>query len=183
MTDETAAPSRAPGRSALARAADGLSGLIDHLIERRLTLTLCAFIVGFCMIMGAAVLHVGSVSFDGKLVNGFDVFAHTPAPPDGPRVPMKEVGYFLSLNWSLFGIILMPLIVWFGLDLMQSMRATLNMLSEPGMLRDGAFRRLSPAMVDRLWHAHLRHAAVSVFLRGRHGFVLVSAAQCGDARA
>lgn len=142
-------------KAGLSKAAATLNGIMDALVAQRFRLTLWTILIGFAMILIAMMLKVSQVTFDGKLVNGFDVFAHTPTAPGAHRVATKEVGFLFAFNWSLFSIVIAPAMVWFGLGLHRSVAITLENLAERGMLRDGDFGRLDAATVASLWRQHL----------------------------
>src|SRR6478672_7813325 len=83
---------------------------------------MAACFAGFSLIVAAYAIGIGNVPLIGKIRSFsdqsiFDVFAGTDAPPGF----VKEVGYFTAINWSIYGAILMPIIVGLCLFVRNSM--------------------------------------------------------------
>lgn len=154
MTAETPEPTNGRAASALIRLHDRFETLVDS----RITVTILFIILGVVGVMIAGRMGIGSVRFDGVLVNGFDVL-----PAGHAGAFEKEVGYFYALNWAAFGCLVAPFVVFAGLGVLQSIRTTLLDLCARGMIRDKDFRPVPLSEVEPLLAAHLRRSR-AVFL-------------------
>jgi hypothetical protein len=142
--------------------------LSDH---AELCAVLC-LMVGFVFVVTSSFLRIDWVSFNGELK----------PPLDGIAVGLagvtKEVGYVPALNWSLFGVIFLPLIVLMGLLVLRNIEATLDALASRGMLRkrDTVAPLTSPEIIaywrkgDLTWRILL----IAVFVLGS-GFIVLDA--------
>jgi len=139
-----------------------MDGLIAWLGDNRLPVTLAFFTFGFLMLVFSNLLGNASVTFTGVLKSGFNVLSNAPDTPKSPHIA-KEVGYLLALNWSVIGVIMTPLIIWYGIGTLASFDTTLKALDEKGMLRDTNFARISSRETGVLWRHYLRHNRI-IFL-------------------
>jgi len=125
-------------------------GAVDRRILRlsRNFVPVCVSIIlaGFALLFLSMIIGVDRVSFTGALRQG-TVPGATGA---------KEVGYFFAPNWSLFTIVVFPVIVGFCFKMRGDMDQTLRDLADGGMVRG---RDFAPIPADRLierWHADRR---------------------------
>jgi hypothetical protein len=115
-------------------------------------------VVGFCLGAASIILHVHSVNFDGYLVG--DAYpgglVEVPGAPHGG----KEVGYLMAPNWGLFGVLVTPLLVFWGLQMIGAMDRVLEQAANNGMLRDEAFNEIPAAEVQAAWARHRKRNRV-----------------------
>ncbi|MBK1795319.1 hypothetical protein JHL21_12510 [Devosia sp. WQ 349] len=122
---------------------------VGKVVESRSYILIWFIVIGTFLLACAFSLGVGWVQFDGRLVNGRNVFDGA-----GNPVSAKEVGYFSAVNWSLFGVVIAPAIVYFGLCTVSAFDSTLYKLCANGILRDGNLDAVQYAHVRRLWEQH-----------------------------
>ena len=91
----------------------------------------CA-LFGFLLCGAAMMLGIDSVNFTGV----FRAPELQNAPIDLGNVAHKEVGYLWAINWSLFGVVVMPLIILFGLLTYREIEPTIERIGQRGMIRD-----------------------------------------------
>jgi hypothetical protein len=109
-------------------------------------LHLCWAYVALAMFILAALsvpFGISSVAFDGRLTGVGEVALD-------PGVT-KEVGYLFALNWSLYSIVILPLMAIFAIRVWTAMPETINALTEAGMIRDGDFKRVEAEVVLAKW--------------------------------
>ena len=63
----------------------------------------------------------------------------------------KEVGYFAALNWSVYGAILLPMIVAFCLNVRANMRRTLEQLAKKRLIRTEQFEAIPLETIMKRW--------------------------------
>jgi len=141
--------------------------LSDH---AELIAVLC-LMAGFVFVVTSSFLRIDWVSFDGTLkppLAGVDV---------GLGVT-KEVGYMPALNWSLFGVIFLPLIVLMGLLVLRNIEGTLDGLASRGMVRRrDTLAPLTAAEIIGYWRKDdmtWRILLIAVFVLGI-GFITLDA--------
>lgn len=131
--------------------------VIDYCGENKLSITLLFFLFGFLMLVISNVIGNSSVTFTGLLHNGTNTMQGLKGPDGKPAVNFpKEVGYLAALNWSVIGVIITPLIAWYGIGTLYALDKTIHGLDHKGMLRDAEFKRVSAAKTEHLWHSYVR---------------------------
>jgi hypothetical protein len=131
---------------------------VDRLAEEPFLAWIGATIAAGGMMVVALVINVSAVTFDGGLKGLPNV--------TGVLVP-KQVGYYAALNWSLFSMILEPLIIFFALKTRAEVPRLLAALAEAGMVRDTAFHRVPAERLLAEWgvmRKHLRWVYVAIII-------------------
>ncbi|MBL8552624.1 MAG: hypothetical protein JNJ73_21735 [Hyphomonadaceae bacterium] len=117
-------------------------------IENAGVVAIWAFMFGFAMCCIAVALQVHVVDFTGRF--------SAPALRDyvvalGPSTTAKEVGYLFAINWSVLGVFVQPLVLYFGLRTFANMAPALEAIAERGMVRDQTFEKVTAESVLARW--------------------------------
>lgn len=136
--------------------------LMGWAVENPPRCALWAFVGGFCLCLVAIYMGVGFVSFGGRLWTGHDALAGLAVQAPPGEAFGKEVGYLFAPNWSLFGVVVVPTLVWFGLVSLGATKTAIETATGAGMVRDGSFRALGADEVVAAWEKHQREN-VAVF--------------------
>lgn len=164
-TTETPTAATEPG--AAAPADPGGRWLSDH---AELIAVLC-LMTGFVFVVTSSFLRIDWVVFDGNLKPPLDTL-------DTGFTVHKEVGFLPAINWSLFGVIFLPLIVLMGLLVLRNIEASLDGLASRGMVRRrDTLAPLSAAEIIVYWRKGdltWRILLIAVFVLGT-GFIVADA--------
>jgi hypothetical protein len=137
-----------------------------HVAGHAATLAVLMSAVGLLLCGIAIRLGVGEVAFTG--VFNADVLQWSRT--DLGAVALKQVGYLWAPNWSLFGVVVLPIVVFFGLQVFLSFERTLRALAQRHMIR--RVETFQPATLDdvlRRWRRGdgiWRAAALATMLIG-----------------
>ena len=145
----------------------------DWIADRFFYVVAAVCIFGFAATVLSIPLQFGFVHFTGELsyqgevlkVDGFPSTAPL-KPGQAPHPTAKEVGYVSALNWSLYGAIVLPIILVFCLRVRGAMRSTLTELAANGMLRREDFQRVTPEEALGRWQRYQTGEIVLVSLVG-----------------
>jgi hypothetical protein len=138
-----------PRRGIFASIVDRIDHFVALVVERRGSILIWFIVIGTFMMAYASVMGIGWVQFRGTLVNGHQVFVG-----DADTVPVKEVGYFAAVNWAIFGVVIGPAIVYFGLCTVNAFDTTLAKLCGSGIMRDGNLDAVQYEHISALWERH-----------------------------
>jgi hypothetical protein len=92
---------------------------------------------------------------------GLDDVVFTGVLKDGQEVALapgikKQVGYFLALNWSVYGAVVLPFVVAFCLKMRGDMDVALRELAANGMVRDENFNKIGADALLARWKVDRR---------------------------
>lgn len=100
---------------------------------------------GLVLIVFAALTNMLFVEFDGQLTGGEITAA------DGMEIVTKQVGYFLALNWSLTGVVLLPAALKCALGALNELYQLPRKLNDNRMLVNSDFSPVSVEFFEQKW--------------------------------
>lgn len=109
-------------------------------------------------------LNLDHVAFRGILKNGVHIADFGANLPNGLS---KDVGFLYALNWSAFGVIVLPIIVYASLQIRKSVPALLHALADRRMLRTANFEPVCATAAIDGWlrmRSTLRYVYAGIFV-------------------
>lgn len=138
-------------------------GRLDDFIERCanyfVEITVGLMLLGLLITVGAFLLGVIGVEFDGGLKGGTTVYG-----PDGKNIVTKQVGFGWAPNWMLTGVVLLPYAVMLALKARLAVPDLISTLINNNMLVTGAFEKPDERTLMELWRQKSRRVLPFVFL-------------------
>jgi hypothetical protein len=130
-------------KSRLANAFSSLSAVrkaLEWCGENPFTFWVWWVLITFVLAAASVVLGNAGVTFNGQLKSGFTI-----------QHISKEVGYLAAVNWSIYGIAVLPLLMLSSVAVWSTIPRTLNALADSGMIRTPDFQRVERASLHEHW--------------------------------
>ena len=132
------------------------TNLLDKIYDGRVAILLWSLIAAGLLFIASFMLGVSSVEFKGSLTGFGQVSFHCDPDAHAQWANRKQVGFAYALNWGLYSLVLVPLMIWLMIHTWWNMRQSILRAAEGGLLRNPDLTVIGSQEVLALWRRTLR---------------------------